>query len=84
MLADDQAVEDVVFGPDGLLQAMPKSSIHVSMSTISVALSKGLATAHEGAKSGIDPKQYLEIVNWRPVPISRVRKLWKFCRKRLR
>jgi 3-hydroxyisobutyrate dehydrogenase-like beta-hydroxyacid dehydrogenase len=52
MLADDQAVEDIVFRPDGLLQAMPKSSIHVSMSTISVALSKRLATAHTGAGQG--------------------------------
>jgi 3-hydroxyisobutyrate dehydrogenase-like beta-hydroxyacid dehydrogenase len=52
MLADDQAVEDVVFGPQGLLQAMPKSSIHVSMSTIGVALSKRLAAAHEAAGQG--------------------------------
>ncbi len=46
MLADDAAVEAVVFGPDGILDALPPGAIHVSMSTISVALSERLAKAH--------------------------------------
>jgi 3-hydroxyisobutyrate dehydrogenase-like beta-hydroxyacid dehydrogenase len=50
MLADDQAVEAVVFGKDGLLGAMPAGRTHVSMSTISVALSERLAQAHQSAK----------------------------------
>jgi 3-hydroxyisobutyrate dehydrogenase-like beta-hydroxyacid dehydrogenase len=38
MLADDQAAETVVFGENGLLQGLPRGSIHVSSSTISVEL----------------------------------------------
>jgi 3-hydroxyisobutyrate dehydrogenase-like beta-hydroxyacid dehydrogenase len=50
MLADDQAVEEVVFGKDGLLAGMPAGHTHISMSTISVALSERLALAHQAAK----------------------------------
>src|SRR5690242_1430111 len=46
MLADDQALEEIVFGPDGVLNQLPPSKAHVSSSTISVALSRKLAAAH--------------------------------------
>jgi 3-hydroxyisobutyrate dehydrogenase-like beta-hydroxyacid dehydrogenase len=46
MLADDAAVEAVVFGSAGILSALPKGGLHVSLSTISVNLSDRLATAH--------------------------------------
>ena len=46
MLADDNAVSETVWGDHRLLAALPKGAIHVSMSTISVALSKHLAEAH--------------------------------------
>jgi 3-hydroxyisobutyrate dehydrogenase-like beta-hydroxyacid dehydrogenase len=49
MLADDTAVADTVWASDGLIENLPQSSIHVSMSTISVALSKRLAPAHAQA-----------------------------------
>jgi 3-hydroxyisobutyrate dehydrogenase-like beta-hydroxyacid dehydrogenase len=49
MLADDGAVEDVVFGEGGVLQSMGRGVIHVSMSTISVALSERLSAAHARA-----------------------------------
>src|SRR5690242_17662186 len=39
MLADDRAVEGVVFGPGGVVESLGRSSIHLSMSTISVELS---------------------------------------------
>jgi 3-hydroxyisobutyrate dehydrogenase-like beta-hydroxyacid dehydrogenase len=52
MLADDRAVEDVFFGPGGALKALPKSAIHISLSTISVALSRRLAEAHAAAETG--------------------------------
>jgi 3-hydroxyisobutyrate dehydrogenase-like beta-hydroxyacid dehydrogenase len=45
MLADDHAAEAVVFGEDGILSAQ-QPALHVSMSTISVALSERLAAAH--------------------------------------
>jgi 3-hydroxyisobutyrate dehydrogenase-like beta-hydroxyacid dehydrogenase len=49
MLADDAAVEAVVFGSDGILSVLARGATHVSMSTISVALSERLAAAHREA-----------------------------------
>ncbi len=50
MLADDDAASDIALGPGGLIDRLPKGAIHLSMSTISVALSKRLTQAH--AKAG--------------------------------
>jgi 3-hydroxyisobutyrate dehydrogenase-like beta-hydroxyacid dehydrogenase len=49
MLANDAAVEDVVFGPQGAIAGLAKGALHISCSTISVALSKRLAKAHAEA-----------------------------------
>lgn len=49
MLADDPAVEDVILGAGKVLESLPPGSTHVSMSTISVALSKRLVEAHRKA-----------------------------------
>ncbi len=49
MLADDNAVESIAFGDKGLTGGLGKGAIHVSMSTISVALSERLAAAHAEA-----------------------------------
>src|SRR5262249_53105740 len=46
MLSDDHAVEEIVFSPGDALQSLPWNSIHLSMSTISVALSQWLTSAH--------------------------------------
>jgi 3-hydroxyisobutyrate dehydrogenase-like beta-hydroxyacid dehydrogenase len=46
MLADDNAAFDIAFGEGGLVAHLPKGAIHLSMSTISVALSKRLSEAH--------------------------------------
>jgi 3-hydroxyisobutyrate dehydrogenase-like beta-hydroxyacid dehydrogenase len=50
MLADDAALEGVVFAPGNAIQALPSGALHISMSTISVALSRRLAEAHEERK----------------------------------
>jgi 3-hydroxyisobutyrate dehydrogenase-like beta-hydroxyacid dehydrogenase len=50
MLADDHALESVVFGEAGMLDSLSPNSIHVSMSTISVAMSRRLAAAHAERK----------------------------------
>jgi 3-hydroxyisobutyrate dehydrogenase-like beta-hydroxyacid dehydrogenase len=47
MLSDDAAVEAVVFGLEGILTTSQPGTIHISMSTISPALSQRLAAAHE-------------------------------------
>ena len=46
MLADDPAVESAVLGRNGLIAALPKGAVHISSSTISVALSQRLANEH--------------------------------------
>jgi len=50
MLADDGAVEGVAFGENGVVGSLGKGAIHISMSTISVALSKRLTAAHMNAE----------------------------------
>ena len=46
MLANDAAVTDVTLATGGLLASLSKGAIHLSMSTISVALSRRLSEAH--------------------------------------
>ncbi len=46
MLSDDQAAANIVLGSGGVVENLAKGAIHLSMSTISVALSKRLAEAH--------------------------------------
>ena len=48
MLADDRAVEEVVTGAD-LVSNLAPNTVHVSMSTLSVALSRRLAELHAQA-----------------------------------
>ena len=48
MLADDKAVEAVTLGEDGILAA-PNKPIHISLSTISLALAEKLTAAHAEA-----------------------------------
>ncbi len=52
MLFDDAANEDVLFGPNALLDAFSPGALHISCSTISVALSERLTVEH--AKRGVD------------------------------
>jgi 3-hydroxyisobutyrate dehydrogenase-like beta-hydroxyacid dehydrogenase len=46
MLADDHAVESVAFGEAGAIASLRPGAIHISSSTISVALAEKLAAAH--------------------------------------
>ena len=52
MLYDDQAQEEVLFGANGLLDALEPGALHICCSTISVALSERLTAEH--ARRGID------------------------------
>lgn len=49
MLADDVALESVAFGADGIVASLPAGALHVSCSTVSVALAARLAAAHAEA-----------------------------------
>jgi len=46
MLADDHAVEQILFEPGKAVELLSPGAIHISMSTISVSLSRRLAEAH--------------------------------------
>jgi 3-hydroxyisobutyrate dehydrogenase-like beta-hydroxyacid dehydrogenase len=52
MLAEDAAVEAVTFGDGRLLAGLRRGTLHVGMSTISVALAGRLAEAHRDAGQG--------------------------------
>jgi 3-hydroxyisobutyrate dehydrogenase-like beta-hydroxyacid dehydrogenase len=52
MLANDDAVEAVTFGDDGILASLRPGATHVSSSTVSVALSERLTSAHAEAGQG--------------------------------
>jgi 3-hydroxyisobutyrate dehydrogenase-like beta-hydroxyacid dehydrogenase len=52
MVADDQAVEEIVFGSDGIASAMKINCIHISCSTISTALARRLTAEHAQRKQG--------------------------------
>jgi 3-hydroxyisobutyrate dehydrogenase-like beta-hydroxyacid dehydrogenase len=47
MLADDQALESVTFGENGILERLAPNGIHLSMSTVSPKLSRHLAQEHQ-------------------------------------
>ena len=49
MLSDDDALSAVAFGEGGVIVSLGKGAVHVSMSTISIALSARLAAAHANA-----------------------------------
>lgn len=51
MLFDDHAHEEVLFGSNGLMEALTPSTLHIACSTISVKLSERLKAEH--AKRGI-------------------------------
>lgn len=46
MLADDEAIEEVVEKNPAFLSALPKGAVHIAMGTISVSQSKKLADIH--------------------------------------
>lgn len=52
MLADDHAVEGVVFGEVGVISNLRAGAIHVSSSTISVALAQKLSAEHASKGQG--------------------------------
>jgi 3-hydroxyisobutyrate dehydrogenase-like beta-hydroxyacid dehydrogenase len=50
MLANDDAVQSIVFDDGGILASAGTGTVHISMSTIGVGLSARLAVAHAGAR----------------------------------
>lgn len=52
MLADDAALESIALGPGGILENLKPGAIHISCSTVSVALSARLSGAHAQRQQG--------------------------------
>jgi 3-hydroxyisobutyrate dehydrogenase-like beta-hydroxyacid dehydrogenase len=52
MVADDQALDQIVFGNDGIAGAMKPGCVHLSHSTISTALARKLTAEHAQRKQG--------------------------------
>jgi|SRR5579864_6770142 len=52
MVADDHALEQIVFGNDGIASALKKDCIHLSHSTISTALARKLTAEHSQRNQG--------------------------------
>ncbi|MBI4693666.1 MAG: NAD(P)-dependent oxidoreductase [Gammaproteobacteria bacterium] len=50
MFADDRAIRETLLEP-GLVERMPRETVHVNMATISVALARELAARHRAAGS---------------------------------
>jgi 3-hydroxyisobutyrate dehydrogenase-like beta-hydroxyacid dehydrogenase len=88
MLADDAAVENVILDPGNILQSMPEGSVHISMSTISVALSRRLAILHAdkhqhyvaapvfGRPDAAEAANLFVVVAGAPSPVERCRGLF--------
>ena len=52
MVADDQALEQIVFGDEGIAAAMKANCVHLSHSTISTAMARKLTSEHARRKQG--------------------------------
>ena len=48
IVLDDAAFEEVAFGPDGIVDALPSGAVHAGLSTISVELARRLHKEHTG------------------------------------
>lgn len=71
MLANDAALEAIVLGENGILPALGKDGIHVSMSTVSPATAQQLAAQHEQHGS-----QYVAAPVFGRPDAAAARKLW--------
>ena len=71
MLANDQALEDVVLGENGILEKLGNGGVHISMSTVSPTTAEKLAQQHEQQGS-----HYLAAPVFGRPDAAAARKLW--------
>jgi len=88
MLADDAAVEQLVFGENGIAAALAPGAVHISSSTISTALARRLAREHArrgqhylsapvfGRPDAAESKRLLVVAAGRAEAIERCRPLF--------
>jgi len=94
MLSDDRAVRDVIFAPGNVIESLHSGGVHISMSTISVALSNRLAEAHQqknqhyiarlssGVRKRRLPQNWLSLRAAPPIRLSVAEACSSPCRKR--
>lgn len=95
MLADDRATEECVFGPAGILSALPANGVHVGLSTISTDLSRRLTEAHRergqsfvaapvfGRPEAAEAKRLLVVAAGPPDAVERCRPLLEAIGRKL-
>jgi 3-hydroxyisobutyrate dehydrogenase-like beta-hydroxyacid dehydrogenase len=71
MLANDLALESVVLGDDGFIDALGKGGLHISMSTVSPETSRKLAAEHASRGS-----QFLAAPVFGRPEVAAAKKLW--------
>ena len=89
MLADDHAVNDVVFGAEGLASGLARGATHISCSTISTAMARHLAAEHAargqeylsapvfGRPDAAEAKRLLVVTGGPSGAIERFRDVWE-------
>ena len=95
MLADDLAVEQATLGDEGILACLASAGVHVSLSTISTALSRRLTAAHAaheqsfvaspvfGRPDAAQAARLVLVAGGRPEAIERVRPLLEAIGRKL-
>lgn len=71
MLTDDAAVEQVILGDQGAISLIPPGGIHVSLSTLSVAMSQRLTSEHR-----IHRQNFVAAPVFGRPPVAEAGKLW--------
>lgn len=68
MLSDDNALENVVFGENGIATVLSAGAIHISSSTVSVALADKLTAAHAAKVRSSSLLRFSDVPKPQPPP----------------
>jgi 3-hydroxyisobutyrate dehydrogenase-like beta-hydroxyacid dehydrogenase len=71
MLTNDAAIEQVILGDHGAISLIPSDRIHVSLSTLSVSMSKRLTVEHQARK-----QHFIAAPVFGRPPVAEAGKLW--------
>jgi 3-hydroxyisobutyrate dehydrogenase-like beta-hydroxyacid dehydrogenase len=94
-VSDDDALQSVALGAGGLENVLAAGAVHISMSTISPALSRHLAEVHEGRGQGyvaapvlgnpdaVRARKLFVLASGRPAAVERVRPMLERLGQRL-
>jgi 3-hydroxyisobutyrate dehydrogenase-like beta-hydroxyacid dehydrogenase len=66
MLADDDAASEIAWGEGGVIAHLPKGAVHVSMSSISVALSRRSGSRPCASRTALHRRPGVWATGWQP------------------